>query len=310
MGKKKQKLQNATGNQRADAYERVAMRVSVNSMLVNIFLSVFKLAAGLAAYSGAMVSDAVHSASDVFSTIVVMIGIKISGKESDEEHPYGHERFECVAAILLAVVLCLTGLGIGYSGIRRIAEGGVIAVPGLLALAAAVLSIIVKEAMYWYTRNAAKRINSGALMADAWHHRSDALSSVGSMAGILGARMGYPQCDSIASIVICVFIVKAAYDIFKDSVDKMTDKACTREQVEAIRQVILGEDGVLGIDKLQTRLFGSRVYVDIEICADSAKTLEEAHGIAQRVHDAVETQFSDVKHCMVHVNPEEAQPGD
>ena len=145
MGKKKQKLQNATDNQRTDAYERVAMRVSVNSMLVNIFLSVFKLAAGLAAHSGAMVSDAVHSASDVFSTIVVMIGIKISGKESDEEHPYGHERFECVAAILLAVVLCLTGLGIGYSGIRRIAEGGVIAVPGLLALAAAVLSIIVKS---------------------------------------------------------------------------------------------------------------------------------------------------------------------
>lgn len=304
MGKRKHKVKEMT---LSEQNERLAMKVSVNSMAVNILLSVFKLFAGVAAHSGAMVSDAVHSASDVFSTIVVMIGIKISGKDSDEEHPYGHERFECVAAILLSVVLCITGVGIGITGVRHIREGSVIAVPGLLAMIAAVVSIVVKEGMYWYTRIAAKKINSSALMADAWHHRSDALSSVGSLVGIAGARMGYPVCDSIASIVICVFIVKASYDIFKDSIDKMTDKAWNKEQVEAMRRVILEEDGVLGIDKLQTRLFGSKVYVDIEICADSSKSLTEAHGIAERVHDEIEKQFEDVKHCMVHVNPDSVQ---
>lgn len=304
MGKQKHKVKEMT---LSEQNERLAMRVSANSMAVNILLSVFKLFAGVAAHSGAMVSDAVHSASDVFSTVVVMIGIKISGKDSDEEHPYGHERFECVAAILLSVVLCITGIGIGITGIEHIKESRQLAAPGLLAMAAAVISIAVKEGMYWYTRIAAKKINSSALMADAWHHRSDALSSVGSLVGIAGARLGYPVCDSIASIVICVFIVKASYDIFKDSVDKMTDKACNREQVEAMRQVILGEEGVLGIDKLQTRLFGSKVYVDIEICADSSKSLTEAHKIAERVHDEIERQFGDVKHCMVHVNPESVQ---
>lgn len=304
MGKRKHKVKEMT---LSEQNERLAMKVSVNSMAVNILLSVFKLFAGVAAHSGAMVSDAVHSASDVFSTIVVMIGIKISGKDSDEEHPYGHERFECVAAILLSVVLCITGVGIGITGVRHIREGSVIAVPGLLAMIAAVVSIAVKEGMYWYTRIAAKKINSSALMADAWHHRSDALSSVGSLVGIAGARLGYPVCDSIASIVICVFIVKASYDIFKDSIDKMTDKAWNKEQVEAMRRVILEEDGVLGIDKLQTRLFGSKVYVDIEICADSSKSLTEAHGIAERVHDEIEKQFEDVKHCMVHVNPDSVQ---
>lgn len=304
MGKRKHKAKERT---LPEQNERLAMRVSANSMAVNVLLSLFKLFAGVAAHSGAMVSDGIHSASDVFSTIVVMIGIKLSGKESDEDHPYGHERFECVAAILLSVVLCITGVGIGAAGIRHIREGGTIAVPGLLAMAAAVLSLAVKEGMYWYTRTAAKKINSGALMADAWHHRSDALSSVGSLVGIAGARLGYPVCDSIASIVICVFIIKASYDIFKDSIDKMTDKAWNREQVEAMRRVILKEDGVLGIDKLQTRLFGSKVYVDIEICADSSKSLTEAHGIAERVHDEIEKQFADVKHCMVHVNPDTVQ---
>ncbi|MCM1242709.1 MAG: cation diffusion facilitator family transporter, partial [Roseburia sp.] len=208
--------------------KKIAMRVSMVSIIVNLVLSLIKLLAGLIASSGAMVSDAVHSASDVFSTVIVMIGVHVSGKKSDKDHQYGHERLECVASIVLAVILCITGFGIGYSGIQTILDGDYekLAIPGRLALAAALFSIVVKEWMFWYTRSAARKINSGALMADAWHHRSDSLSSVGALIGIFGSRMGYPVLDSAASVVISIFIMKAAYDIFKDAVDKMVDKAC------------------------------------------------------------------------------------
>ncbi|MDO4508763.1 MAG: cation diffusion facilitator family transporter [Lachnospiraceae bacterium] len=285
--------------------EKTAMKVSIISIIANVVLAAFKLVAGVFAHSGAMISDAIHSASDVFSTFVVMIGIKIASKEPDEEHPYGHERMECVAAIILATILCITGLGIGKNALSNITgNSGEMAVPGVLALIAAIVSIIVKEAMFWYTRHYAKKIDSGALMADAWHHRSDALSSIGAFIGIIFARMGYVMMDSIACLVICVFIVKAAYDIFKDAVDKMVDKSCSIEVEDEIRAIVMAEDGVRGIDSLSTRLFGNKMYVDLEIRADGEKTLNETHEIAEAVHDSIEARFEKVKHIMVHVNPD------
>lgn len=283
----------------------LAMHVSIVTIVGNVILSAFKLFAGIVANSGAMISDAVESTADVLSTLVVMAGMKLSGKASDKNHPYGHERMECVAAILLSVMLAVVGVGIGYSGVMKIIEGinGSLQMPGALALIAAVVTIVTKEAMYWYTRAAAKKVNSGALMANAWHHRSDALSSVGSFAGILGARLGLPILDPIASVVICIFIMKTAYSIFKDAIRKMTDEACDDVVVDEIRRVSLSQDGVLGIDQIQTRLFGNRIYVDIEICADGSVPLKQSHGIAQKVHDAIESALPSVKHCMVHVNP-------
>lgn len=286
--------------------EKIAMRVSRNSIGVNVFLAAAKLIAGVLGRSGAMVSDAVHSASDVFSTIVVMIGVKIASRESDENHPYGHERLESVASLLLAVFLAATGIGIGYSGLQTIisgTEGRGITVPSALPLVAAILSILVKEAMYWYTLHAAVKINSGALRADAWHHRSDALSSIGSFIGILGAKLGYPILDPIASVVICVFIFKAAFDISRDAVGKMTDEACDDRMVEAIRGVVKRQQGVIELDDIKTRMFGNKAYVDIEISADGDISLREAHYIAECVHEQVEKNFPSVKHCMVHVNP-------
>ena len=284
----------------------VALKVSAVSIAVNILLSLLKLLAGLIAKSGAMISDAVHSASDVLSTFVVIIGVKLAGKKPDKEHPYGHERMECVASIILAAVLAVTGLGIGFKGVEKIASPDKyeIAVPGLLALIAAIVSIVIKEAMYQYTRSAARKINSGALMADAWHHRSDALSSIGSFAGILGARMGFPVLDPLASVIICVFIFKAAADIFRDAVDKMVDKSCPDEIVENMRKTILDNSDVLGIDELKTRLFGSKIYVEVEILMNASKTLVDAHQTAEEVHRSIEEHFPDVKHCMVHVNPD------
>lgn len=292
--------------------QKIAMRVSIVSIIVNLLLSLFKLAAGIIARSGAMISDAVHSASDVFSTFIVMVGVSVSGKASDKDHPYGHERFECVASFFLAIILAITGLGIGGAGLDKVIHGHYedLQVPGVLALVAAVISIAAKEWMYWYTRAAAKKINSGALMADAWHHRSDSLSSIGAFVGIFGARMGFPVLDPIAGILICLFIEKAAWDILMDAMDKMVDKACPDEMVQKMRDVILVQQGVEGIDEIKTRLFGSKVYVDVEILVEGSKTLSEAHGVAEKVHDAIEESFPGVKHCMVHVNPLEEDIGD
>lgn len=283
----------------------LAMKVSWVSVAVNLILSAGKLLAGIFANSGAMISDAVHSASDVLSTFIVMIGVNIAGKQADEQHRYGHERFESVASVTLALILLETGLLIGWKGLKTIFSGSYddLAAPGALALAAAVVSIVVKEWMYWYTRAAAKKIGSDALMADAWHHRSDSLSSIGALVGIAFAMGGFPIMDSVASVVICLFIVKAAVDIFRDAVDKMVDRSCDQETLEKMSALILSQPGVLGLDLLQTRLFGAKIYVDAEIAVQADLSLQKAHAIAEAVHDRMEEEFPMVKHCMVHVNP-------
>ena len=237
----------------------IAMKVSVVSIAVNLLLFVFKLAAGILAHSAAMVSDAVHSASDVFSTFIVIIGFRLSAKKADKEHPYGHERMECAASIILAVILLITGLEIGRSAIHTLFSGSPeeITVPGTLALVAAGVSILVKEFMYRYTIHYSKKINSGALKADAWHHRSDALSSIGALIGIGGAMLGVPVLEPISCLVICAFILKAVVEIFKDAIDKMVDKSCDEDTERKMKELIEKEQGVCSLVSLHTRMFGS-----------------------------------------------------
>ncbi|MBQ5446883.1 MAG: cation transporter [Lachnospiraceae bacterium] len=289
------------------SFEQIATHVSMVSIIGNLILSLFKFIAGIVANSGAMISDAVHSSSDVISSVIVIIGVRISAKESDREHPYGHERMECVASIILSVILAVTGLFIAWEAILKISSGNYnkLSVPGYLALIAAVVSIIAKEGMYQYTRVYAKRIDSLALMADAWHHRSDALSSIGALIGIGGAIIGFKVLEPVASIVICVFILKAAYDIFLDSIDKMVDHSCDEDTEKEIYDEIMKVEGVIRIDMLQTRIFGSKIYVDVEIAADGNKKLIETHQIAENVHNNLEERFPKIKHIMVHVNPAE-----
>ncbi|MEG0249549.1 MAG: cation diffusion facilitator family transporter [Peptostreptococcus sp.] len=280
-------------------------KISTVGIFGNIVLTLFKLFAGIFAHSGAMVSDAMHSLSDVFATLVAFIGVKVSKKEADKEHPYGHDRLESIASIILALILIGTGVGIGISGIDKIINRNTVAieVPGMIALVAAVVSIVSKEGMFWYTRHYAKKLNSQAFMADAWHHRSDAISSVGSLIGITFARMGYPIFDPIASVLIALLILKVGYNIFMDGFSRMIDKSCSDEVEEKIRKIVVEQEGVEGIDLLKTREFGSKMYVDIEILADGDQSLRQSHSIAQRVHDEVEKNIPDCKHCMVHVNP-------
>jgi len=285
--------------------EQIAMQVGRNSILINIGLAGFKLFAGIFAQSAAMVSDGIHSITDLVGTVIAMIGIKLANKKPDKEHPYGHERFESVATLALAALISVVGIGIGWSGIQTIlsADYGDLAIPGILALIAAVASIVIKEGVFWYVRGAAKKIDSSALMADAWHSRADGLSSVGSFIGILGARMGFPILDSVAAVVICIFILKTAISISIDAIGKMTDRACDDETVEEMRNIILSQESVDGIDQLKTRIFGNRIYVDVEIAVDSTLSFATAHNISHTVHDAIENHFPKVKHCKVHANP-------
>ena len=286
---------------------KIANRVSIITIIGNILLAIIKFIAGIIGNSMAMISDGIHTLSDILTTVIAVVGINIASKEDDNSHRYGHERFECIASILLSFLLFMTGFEIGLSGIKTIINGSYadIVMPGILAIVAAVISIIIKELMYQYTIRAAKKIESDALKADAWHHRSDAISSIGALIGIVLSRCGYKIFDSIASILISILICKVAIEIFMDAMDKLVDKSCDEETVNKIKKVILNEKGVLGIDDLKTRIFGSKVYVDVEISADGNKTLKETHLIAEKVHDKIESKFTNVKHRMVHVNPYE-----
>lgn len=282
---------------------KTVVKVSTVSIISNIILSLLKLIAGIVGRSMAMLSDAIHSLSDVFSTIIVIIGVKMSKKEEDRDHQYGHDRMESLASLALGAILFLTGALLLYEGIKKIYAGEDISTPGMVALIAAVVSIVTKEGMYWYTKIAADKIHSDALRADAWHHRSDALSSIGSLIGVAGAMLGVKILDPVMAGVIGLVIIKVSYDIVKEAVDKMVDKACDDETVRAMEELVLNVEGVEGLDLIKTRMFGTKMYVDIEISADGNLLLKQSHEIAEAVHDNIEKQFADVKHCTVHVNP-------
>lgn len=287
--------------------EKIAIKVSVISIILNCLLTLIKFISGVISKSSAMISDSVHSLSDVLSTFVVIIGVKISNKKVDSDHPYGHERIECVSAIILSGMLFIIGALIGINGIKNVTNSSNLVMPGVLALIASIISIISKEAMYQYTIRVSKKINSAALKADAWHHRSDALSSIGSFIGILGSRLGFKIFDPLASVIISLCIIKVSIDIFKDAIDKMVDKSCDKEVIDKVISVIEKNESVKNIDDIKTRQFGNKAYVDVEISVDENLLLKDAHKVAEEIHNSVENEINIVKHCMVHVNPYEVK---
>ncbi|WP_027631714.1 cation diffusion facilitator family transporter [Clostridium hydrogeniformans] len=279
----------------------LGIRISFVTIVINVLLFLIKTIIGILGKSTAMIADGVHSLSDVLTTIGVIIGLKLSSKPDDKCHPYGHEKIESLASIFLGFLLLLVALGIGYSGIKTIISGNYNE-PKSIAIFGAIISILVKEWMYWYTIKYAKVINSTSMKADAWHHRSDAISSVGALVGIIGARSGFPILDPMVSIIICIVIVKVAIYILKQSTHEIIDKSADERVIEKITKEILEIQGVERIDSIKTRIHVNTLYVDVEVSVNKDLTVEESHNIAIEIHREIEDN-NNVKHCMVHINP-------
>lgn len=278
------------------------VRTNWITIFINLVLSTFKIIAGIIGKSSAMLADGVHTVSDVLTTFVVLLGLKVSNKEADENHPYGHEKYEPVFAKVLSLILIVTGVFIGIEGIKVLRYGN-IKTPGRIALIAAFISIIVKEGMYWYTIKVAREIRSLSMEADAWHHRTDALSSVGTFVGILGARLGLKILDPIVAIFVSLLIIKVGVDLYLQSIKGLVDESADDKIIKEIEELSFSIEGVKGIKTLKTRIFGSKIYVDIDIYVDGNISVVEGHNIAEKVHDIIEKEIEDVKHCMVHVEP-------
>ena len=284
-----------------DTYKE-GLKTSIITIIANIILATIKIAAGIIGKSSAVLADGFHTLSDVLTTFVAIIGLKIASKKADENHPYGHEKYEPVFGKIISIFLVITGLSIGYNGIKILLSGDV-ETPGNIALIAALISIIVKELMYKYTLITAKKIKSFSMEADAWHHRSDALSSIGTFIGVLGARLGLSILDPIAGIIVSIFIIKVGIDLYINSIRGLVDEAADTAIVDKIKNITNSVEGVKSIKDLKTRMFGNKIYVDIDIRVDGNITVKEGHDIALTVHDLVEEKIDTVKHCMVHVEP-------
>lgn len=289
-------------------YKNITRRVSAVCILCNLVLCLVKSAGGIFAGSSALISDAVNSGFDVVSGFIVLIGARMGQRQPDKEHPYGHERLENVATIVLAVILFVTGIFVGHTAIEDLTSGAYLTrdFPGVLSIIAAIISIVTKEILFWYTKGKAEQINSVSLKAAAWDHRTDVIGTIGALIGIIASRCGFAAGDLIASLIVCLFIIRTAYLVFKEAISQMTDRSCDEDVLNELRETVLSVEGVLGIDMLQVRTFGNRLYVDLEIREDGQVTLNEAHEVAEQVHDTIEQRFPVVKHIMIHVNPGEA----
>lgn len=280
------------------------VKISIYSIIFNLLLSVFKFIFGFIGHSKTIIVDGIHSLSDVLSTIIIIIGFFISNKDNDDEHPYGHERFECVASIILSILLFVTSILLFDKSILGIINHSSNDIkPDVSTIIIALISIFVKELMFQYTMFFAKKNNSISLKADAWHHRSDALSSIVALVSIILARYGFFIFDQIGSIIICIFIFKVAFDIFKESINMMLDKSCDKIFEDELKNIINKYDDVKHIDLLKTRQFANKAYVDIEIAVDKNMSVYDSHKIAELIHNEIEDSFKNVKHCMIHINP-------
>ena len=281
---------------------KLGLNTSIITIIINIILAAVKITAGIVGRSSAIIADGFHSLSDVLSTFVVIAGLKMSSKEADKEHPYGHEKYESVFAKILSILLILTGAFIGFESFK-ILRSGLFTEPRYIALAAALISIIVKEWMYWYTIKIAKKIESISMEADAWHHRSDAFSSIGTFVGVLGAKLGFPALDPIAGILVSLLIIKVGVDLYIKSVKELIDESASEELTIQMRHKIYSVEGVEKIKSLKSRVFGNKIYVDLEIYVDEDITVKKGHDIAEKVHDKLEKEVRDIKHIMVHIEP-------
>ena len=286
--------------------KKIIRKLSLINVMGNILLSIAKLVAGFLGNSTVLISDGIHSFTDVVNIFIAYAGVRMSKKLPDKDHPYGHERHECVASLVLGIIILLTGLGIGKLGVESIILGHYknLKFINIFPLLVAVFSIITKGIMFLYTRYYSKKIDSSAFMATALDHLSDTFASTGALIGILGVMAGFPVLEPIASIIICLLIIKESYEILKDALRKLLDTSVDESYEETLRVYIEKQEDVICVDMLQTRMFGNKIYVDLEIQVDGDKSLRESHDIAERIHENVEEDFPNIKHIMIHLNPD------
>lgn len=280
-----------------------ASKVTITAILWNVFLSVIKIFSGIIGNSTAMIADGIHSASDIITSVGVLIGNKISSKPGDKEHNYGHEKAETLVSFLLSIILAVVSVTIGLEGVKKIFDLESVKIPTLMPLIVSVISILVKEYQFRITIRVAKKINSPSLKADAWHHRSDALSSVAAFIGIGGAMIGFKILEPIATIIVAVIVCKVALEIFKDSMNELMDVSIPEEQEKEIIDYCKSTEGVKHIKMLRTRKHGAFAYIDLVICVDGSLTVAEGHDIATDLEKRLIDEMSIIKGITVHVEP-------
>ena len=278
-------------------------KVTIISILLNIGLTMLKILAGILGNSTAIIADGLHSASDIITSFGVLIGNKISRKPRDDEHQYGHEKAESLVSFTLAAVLIGIALKIGYDGFKELININNILVPNVLPLVVALISIAVKEYQYQITIRVAKRNNSSVLKADAWHHRSDALSSIAAFIGIGGAMLGFKILDPIATIIVAIVVVKVGINILKSSCDELMDSSISKEDIREIKLLIDNNENVYGIKDFKSRKYGSVAYIDMSIFIDKSKSLEEAHDIADKLERNIISNLGYIKEINIHTEP-------
>lgn len=289
--------------------EKEIYKVTLCGGAVNLLLLVFKFVAGITAHSSAMIADAVHSLSDFVTDIVVIAFVRISGKPQDEDHEYGHGKYETFATALIGAALLIVGIGIftdSASGIVGFMLGEHLEAPGMLAFVAALVSVLSKEAVYRYTVIKGRRLNSKAVIANAWHHRSDALSSIGTMAGIGGAIFlgdTWRVLDPLAALVVSLFVIRVAWQLVKPSIDELLEKSLPKEMEDTITAVILSFKGVRSPHHLRTRYIGNTIAIEVHIRLDGSMTLSEAHDITKGIEAALKEKFGERTHIGIHMEP-------
>ncbi len=295
-----------SGRAEAQRYRDI-YRVTVVGAVVDLALGIAKIAFGVIARSQALIADGIHSLSDLATDVIVIYAAKHGSREADEEHPYGHKRIETMATVALGVALILTAIGVCVDAARRLFQPELLLVPGVSALVIAVLSILSKEAIYHYTMRAARRYRSTLLRANAWHSRSDALSSIIVVVGIAGTMAGLSYLDAIAAIGVALMIAKIGWELGWHSARELVDTGLERERVNAIRRTITTVDGVEALHMLRSRRMGGDALVDVHIQVDPKLSVSEGHQISETVRSRLIDEIQEVSDVMVHIDPEDDQ---
>jgi len=271
-------------------------------LVTNAALAIFKLLAGIFGFSYAMIADAIHSFSDCFATATCYVGIRIGERPADESHPYGHANAETIAAFLVALTILATGIFVAVEAVQLIFEKD-FETPAVIALVAAVMSIVIKEGMFRYTLKVGERNNSPAVIASAWDHRSDAYSSVAVLLGILGARLGFHYLDPVAGLAVSALIIKMSVSLLRSNVGILMDESPEPALMDEIKAAALEVKGTRAVDSLKVHRRGSAITIDIEVAVDSKLTVEQGHRVAAGVRSRLLNEIEHVQDVMVHVNP-------